>query len=119
MGVFCSSGLEFTVSAGWTLLLPCSGSSKFKQRWFRQSGQRKEVIFTRFRDGTEKPERDWKRLSYRNDALQIRNLQPEDAGEYLCNSMLQAKLTVLDGQNLFNFCSCDVIRNLQQNLTKE
>ncbi|XP_024858670.1 uncharacterized protein LOC112449953 [Kryptolebias marmoratus] len=91
------SGHDFTVSAGRTLLLPCRGSSRYKQRWFRQQqGQKKEVIFTRVRDGTEKPERGGKRLSYRNDALQIEDLQPEDAGEYLCNSVLQAQLSVLE-----------------------
>ncbi|XP_042291858.1 uncharacterized protein LOC121913214 isoform X3 [Thunnus maccoyii] len=30
-----------------------------------------------------------------NDALQILDLQPDDAGEYLCNGELQARVTVL------------------------
>uniref|UniRef100_A0A1A8P4P5 Ig-like domain-containing protein n=1 Tax=Nothobranchius pienaari TaxID=704102 RepID=A0A1A8P4P5_9TELE len=91
------TGNDFQVSAGWTLLLPCRGSFKTKQRWFRQrEREKKEVIFTRFRNGTEKPERDGDRLSYTNNALQIRDLQPEDAGEYQCNGVLQARVSVLE-----------------------
>ncbi|XP_020562623.1 uncharacterized protein LOC105355020 isoform X3 [Oryzias latipes] len=90
-------GHDFRVSAGWTLLLPCRGSSKPKQRWFRQrEGGRREAIFTLFKNGTGKPEaKENSRLSYGNDALQIQDLQPEDAGEYLCNGILQAKVSVL------------------------
>ncbi|KAF7210765.1 uncharacterized protein [Nothobranchius furzeri] len=99
------TGNDFQVSAGWTLLLPCRGSSKTKQRWFRQRGrEKKEVIFTRFRNGTEKPERDGDRLSYMNNALQIRDLQPEDAGEYQCNGVLQARVSVLE-ENSYPFVS--------------
>ncbi|XP_041867355.1 uncharacterized protein LOC121656370 [Melanotaenia boesemani] len=93
------SGHDFKVSAGRTLLLPCSGSSRPKQRWFRQrEGEKREAIFTLFRNGTEKQEIDRSQLSYTNNALQIQNLQPEDAGEYLCNGVLQAKVTVLTVQ---------------------
>ncbi|XP_014862742.1 PREDICTED: uncharacterized protein LOC106929979 [Poecilia mexicana] len=91
------TGHDFTVSTGRTLLLPCRGSSKSKHKWFRQrEGQKEEVIFTRFRNGTGKAEKDASRLSYINNALQITKLQPGDAGEYLCNRVLQAKLTVLE-----------------------
>lgn len=41
-----------------------------------------------------KPERS--RLSYENEALQIRDLQPEDAGEYQCNRKTSS-VTVLTG----------------------
>ncbi|XP_036070266.1 uncharacterized protein LOC112162442 [Oryzias melastigma] len=89
-------GHDFQVSVGWTLLLPCRGSFKPKQRWFRQKeGGRRETIFTLFKNGTWKPEENENgRLSYSNDALQIQDLQPEDAGEYLCNGILQAKVSV-------------------------
>ncbi|XP_036001778.1 uncharacterized protein LOC118565457 [Fundulus heteroclitus] len=88
---------ELQVLTGRTLLLPCRGSSKLRHRWFRQrKGQKEEIIFTRFRNGTEKAEIDGSRLSYISDALQIKDLQPEDAGEYLCNRIPQAKLTVLE-----------------------
>ncbi|KAM4724835.1 uncharacterized protein FYW61_013126 isoform 2-T2 [Anableps anableps] len=88
---------ELQVLTGWTLLLPCRGSSKPRHRWLRQrEGQKEKVIFTRFRNGTGKAEIDGNRLSYTNDALQITDLQPEDAGEYLCNRVLQANLTVLE-----------------------
>ncbi|XP_030266113.1 uncharacterized protein LOC115577247 isoform X5 [Sparus aurata] len=78
------TGEDFRVPAGRTLLLPCSSSSKARQRWFyRRDGGRRELIFTWFRNGTMKPERS--RLSYENEALQIRDLQPEDAGQYQCS----------------------------------
>ncbi|XP_074468519.1 uncharacterized protein LOC141753819 isoform X2 [Sebastes fasciatus] len=87
-------GRDFIVSAGRTLLLPCSGSSKPKKRWCqRREGGRWETVLTRFRNGTVKPERS--RFGFSNMALQIQDLQPEDAGEYLCNGQLQARLTVL------------------------
>ncbi|KAM7373691.1 hypothetical protein PAMP_008525 [Pampus punctatissimus] len=87
---------DFLVSAGWTLLLPCSGSSKPKQRWYhRRKGGRQVAIFTRYRNGTVKPERGDSRYIFENDALQILDLQPADAGEYLCNKELQARVTVL------------------------
>ncbi|XP_070778307.1 uncharacterized protein [Enoplosus armatus] len=90
------TGRDFLVSAGRTLLLPCSGSSKAKQRWFhRRERGRREAILTRFRNSTVTPAREGSRLSYQNDALQIQDLQPEDAGEYLCNGELQARLTVV------------------------
>ncbi|XP_071357334.1 uncharacterized protein [Trachinotus anak] len=90
------TGPDFMVSAGRTLLIPCSRSSKPKQRWFhRRTGGRREAIFTRFRNGTVKAEREGGRLSFQNDALQIRDLQPEDAGEYQCNGELQGRVTVL------------------------
>ncbi|XP_044028508.1 uncharacterized protein LOC122864857 isoform X2 [Siniperca chuatsi] len=93
------TGHDFMVSAGRTLLLPCSGSSKPKQRWIhRREGGRREAIFTRFRNGTVTPEKEGSRLSYENDALQIQDLQPEDAGEYLCNGKLLARVTVLTVQ---------------------
>ncbi|MED6248124.1 hypothetical protein ATANTOWER_027111 [Ataeniobius toweri] len=91
------TGHDFIVSAGRTLLLPCRGSSKPKHKWIRQrEGRKEEVIFTRFRNGTEKAEIDGSRLIYIHDALQITDLQPEDAGKYLCNRVVQAKLTVLE-----------------------
>ncbi|XP_063325262.1 uncharacterized protein LOC134624454 isoform X3 [Pelmatolapia mariae] len=90
------TGWDYTVSAGRTLLLPCSGSSKPKQRWFQQrEGKRREAVLTKYRNGTVKPERGGGRLSFTNDALQIQDLQPEDAGEYVCNGVLQARVTVL------------------------
>ncbi|XP_042362797.1 uncharacterized protein LOC121958018 isoform X2 [Plectropomus leopardus] len=92
------TGLNFRVSAGWTLLLPCNGSSRPKKRWsHRRKGGRErggwETVLIRFRNRTVKSERS--RFSYGNDALQIQDLQPEDAGEYQCNGELQARLTVL------------------------
>nr|XP_004574896.2 protein sax-3 isoform X6 [Maylandia zebra] len=90
------TGRDYTVSAGRTLLLPCSGSSKPKQRWFQQrEGERREAVLTKYRNGTVKPKRGGGRLSFTNDALQIQDLQPEDAGEYVCNGLLQARVTVL------------------------
>ncbi|XP_026205605.1 uncharacterized protein LOC113155218 [Anabas testudineus] len=89
------TGHSFVVSAGWTLLLPCDSSSKLRQRWFhRRKRGKREPIFTRFRNGTVKPEREGNRLSFGNEALQIQNLQPEDAGEYLCAKHL-VRVTVL------------------------
>lgn len=86
------------MSAGRTLLLACSGSSKPKQRWFQQrEGERREAVLTKYRNGTVKAERGGGRLSFTNDALQIQDLQPEDAGEYVCNGALQARVTVLTG----------------------
>ncbi|XP_039977072.1 uncharacterized protein LOC120786066 isoform X2 [Xiphias gladius] len=92
------TGRDFAVSAGRTLLLPCSHSSKPRQRWFhRRQGGRREAVLTRFRNGTVKPERDGSRLGFADDALQIRDLRPEDAGEYQCNGELQGRVTVLTG----------------------
>ncbi|XP_015259955.1 PREDICTED: uncharacterized protein LOC107104473 [Cyprinodon variegatus] len=90
------NGHDLKVPAGWTLLLACRGSPKLKHKWMRhREGQNAVVIFTRFKDGTEKAETDESRLSYENDSLQIRDLQLDDAGEYICNRIIQAKLTVL------------------------
>ncbi|XP_047461410.1 uncharacterized protein LOC125020160 isoform X2 [Mugil cephalus] len=100
------TGQTFRVSAGRTLLLSCNGSSaRNKQRWLHQrvGGRRPEAILTRFRNGTVRLEREEdddeeegrSRFSFVNDSLQIQNLQPEDAGEYLCNGVLQAKVSVL------------------------
>ncbi|CAB1451502.1 unnamed protein product [Pleuronectes platessa] len=90
------TGLDFSVSSGRTLLLPCGRSPKPKQRWFhRRRGGRREAIFTRFRNGTVKPEREDGRLGFMYDALQIQDLQPGDAGEYQCNGELQGRVTVL------------------------
>lgn len=86
------------MSAGRTLLLPCRSSDKPKQRWFhRREGGRREPILTRFKNATVKPERDDSRLSFQQDALQILDLQPGDAGEYLCNGELEARVAVLTG----------------------
>ncbi|CAJ1082873.1 hypothetical protein GBF38_010630 [Xyrichtys novacula] len=95
------TGRDFSVSAGRTLLLPCSGSYRPRLRWFhrKRAGGRRELIFTWFGNGTVKPEREGGRLSYRNNSLQIQNLQLGDAGEYLCNGNLQARLTVLTDQS--------------------
>ncbi|KAM7384872.1 hypothetical protein PAMA_011976 [Pampus argenteus] len=90
------TGRDFLVSAGWTLLLPCSSSSKPRQRWYhRRKGGRQVAIFTRYRNGTLKPERDDRRYIFENNALQILDMQPGDAGEYLCNKEVQARVTVL------------------------
>ncbi|XP_078123210.1 uncharacterized protein LOC144528482 isoform X1 [Sander vitreus] len=94
------TGLEFAVSAGRTLLLPCSSSSRTMKKWSHQrEGARRWVpVLTRFKNGTVRSERT--RHSLRNDALQIEDLQiedlqPEDAGGYKCNGELLARLTVL------------------------
>ncbi|XP_041811406.1 uncharacterized protein LOC121619636 isoform X2 [Chelmon rostratus] len=93
------TGHHFTVSAGRTLLLPCSSSSKHRLRWFhRREGGRRELIFTWFRNGTMKPEREGSRLGYENDALQIQDLQLEDAGQYQCNGKVWTRVTVLTVQ---------------------
>ncbi|XP_074543498.1 uncharacterized protein LOC141803401 [Halichoeres trimaculatus] len=94
------TGRNFTVPAGRTLLLPCRGSHRLKQRWFhrRRPGGRRELIFTCFGNGVVKPEREGSRLRYKDEALHIQDLQPGDAGEYLCNGNLQATLTVLTVQ---------------------
>ncbi|XP_076023679.1 uncharacterized protein LOC143013861 isoform X2 [Genypterus blacodes] len=90
------TGQDFRVSAGRTLLLPCRRSDKPKQRWFqRREGGKREPILTRFKNATVKPERHDPRLSYQHDALQILQLQPGDAGEYLCNGELEATVVVL------------------------
>lgn len=90
------SGEDFLVPAGRTLLLPCSDSSKRKKRWSqRREGGRWETLLTLFRNGTVRAERS--RISLRNEALQIQDLQPEDSGEFLCNRKLQARLSVLTG----------------------
>ncbi|XP_076610224.1 uncharacterized protein LOC143335012 isoform X2 [Chaetodon auriga] len=93
------TGHHFMVSAGRTLLLPCGRSSKPRQRWFHwRDGGKREVIFTWFRNGTMKPEREGSRLSYDNDALQIQDLQLEDAGQYQCNGKAWTRVTVLTAQ---------------------
>ncbi|XP_071764191.1 uncharacterized protein LOC139918670 isoform X2 [Centroberyx gerrardi] len=91
------TGHEFMVSAGRTLLLPCRDSSKPKLRWFhKRDGGRREAILTRFKNGTEKLEREENRsrFSLDQDALQILDLQPEDAGEYWCNKEPEDKFIV-------------------------
>ncbi|KAM9385296.1 uncharacterized protein KZ484_006861 [Pholidichthys leucotaenia] len=91
------TGSDFLVSTGRTLLLPCSGSSRPKQRWVhqREDGKR-EAVLTKFRNGTVvTPERDDSRLSFAYDGLQITDLQPEDGGKYVCNSVLQGRVTVV------------------------
>ncbi|XP_034401414.1 uncharacterized protein LOC117739230 [Cyclopterus lumpus] len=91
------TGHDFTVSAGRTLLLPCGRSPKPKKKWSqRRAGGRWENVLTWFRNGTVKPERG--RLSIGNEALQIQNLKPEDAGEYKCNGESRGRLTVLTGR---------------------
>nr|XP_046273844.1 uncharacterized protein LOC124074707 isoform X2 [Scatophagus argus] len=93
------TGHHFRVSAGRTLLLPCSRSSKARLRWFyRTDGGRREVVFTCFRNGTTKSEREGNRLSYENDALQIQDLRLEDAGLYQCNGKQWTKVSVLTAQ---------------------
>lgn len=94
-----STGQDFVVPEGRTLLLPCGRAPKPKQRWFhrRYGGGRREPIFTRYRNGTVKAERTGSRLSFQNDALQIQDLRPEDGGEYHCNGELQGRVTVLPG----------------------
>ncbi|XP_068188456.1 uncharacterized protein [Antennarius striatus] len=83
------TGHDLAAAAGRTLLLPCRRSSKPRRRWFhRREGGKRELIFTSFRNGTATPERGGGRLSYQNDALQIENLQPDDAGQYQCNGEL-------------------------------
>ncbi|XP_030002496.1 uncharacterized protein LOC115427897 [Sphaeramia orbicularis] len=90
------TGHDLLVAAGRTLLLPCRVSSRPKQRWIqRRGGGRRDPILTRFKDGSVKPERDDRRFGYEDDALRIQNLQPEDAGDYLCNGELQATVSVL------------------------
>ncbi|XP_041664863.1 uncharacterized protein LOC121523871 isoform X2 [Cheilinus undulatus] len=91
------TGRDFSVSAGRTLLLPCRGSHRPKEKWFyrRREGRRRELILTWYGNGTVKSEREGDRLSYGNGGLQIHDLQPEDAGEYLCNGHVQARVTVL------------------------
>ncbi|CAK6981571.1 uncharacterized protein LOC122970051 [Scomber scombrus] len=90
------SGHDFRVSAGWTLLLPCRGSKRPKQKWIhRREGGRRECILTRYKNGTVKVEQEENRYSFKNEALQILDLQPCDAGDYLCNGELQARVTVL------------------------
>ncbi|TDH03671.1 hypothetical protein EPR50_G00144480 [Perca flavescens] len=91
------TGLDFAVSAGRTLLLPCNGSFRIQKKWsHRREGARWVTILTRFKNGTVRAERS--RLSLGNDALQIEDLQPEDAGGYKCNGVLMARLTVLTVQ---------------------
>ncbi|XP_070841042.1 neural cell adhesion molecule 2-like [Chaetodon trifascialis] len=93
------TGHHFVVSAGRTLLLPCGRSSKPRQRWFhRRDGGKREVIFTWFRNGTMKPEREGSRLSYDDDALQIQDLRLEDGGQYQCNGKTWTRVTVLTAQ---------------------
>lgn len=76
--------------------MPCRHSDKPKQRWYhRREGGKREPILTRFKNATVKLERHDSRLSYQHDALQILQLQPGDAGEYLCNAELEATLVVL------------------------
>ncbi|XP_019122413.2 uncharacterized protein LOC104930574 isoform X2 [Larimichthys crocea] len=91
------TGNDFIVSAGRTLLLPCSSSPKPRLRWFyRRDGGKREVIFTLFRNGTMKPEREGGgRLSYDNDALQIEDLQLEDAGQYQCSGQPWTRVIVM------------------------
>ncbi|XP_029918944.1 uncharacterized protein LOC115367380 isoform X2 [Myripristis murdjan] len=95
------TGPNLMVSAGRTLLLPCRGSGQAKQRWFhRRKGKKREAILTRFRNGTVREEREDADGRFRldQDALQILDLQPEDAGEYLCNRELEARVIVLEAQ---------------------
>lgn len=96
------SGHEYMVSAGSTLLLPCNSSFKLRQRWLHwREGGKREVIFTRFRNGTTKPESDARRFSYKNDALQILDLQPQDAGQYQCNGNLRTRVSVWNGKFIY------------------
>ncbi|AWP21176.1 Hypothetical protein SMAX5B_003174 [Scophthalmus maximus] len=78
------------------------GEYQPRKRWFRRrSGGRRQLIFTRFRNGTSRPEEEGEggrgRLRFENDALQIQDLQPGDAGEYQCNGEMQARVSVLTG----------------------
>ncbi|XP_067333633.1 uncharacterized protein [Channa argus] len=92
------TGDGYEVHGGWTLLLPCSSFFKTKQRWFHRRKRGKwEPILTRFKNGSVKPEREGGRLGFENDALQILNLQPEDAGEYQCNGQVLGRVSVLKG----------------------
>ncbi|XP_032375745.1 uncharacterized protein LOC116691930 [Etheostoma spectabile] len=88
------TGSDFAVSAGRTLLLPCSDSRTVK-KWFhqREGARRWAPVLTRFRNGTARAERT--RLSLGNDALQIEDLRAEDAGRYKCNGERLATLSVL------------------------
>ncbi|KAK2830909.1 hypothetical protein Q5P01_018840 [Channa striata] len=92
------TGDWFQVVAGWTLLLPCRSPPRTRQRWFHRRGRgRWEPVLTRFKNGSVKPEREGGRHSFDNDALQIRNLRPDDAGEYQCNAQPLGRVTVLPG----------------------
>lgn len=113
--VWTRSGHDFVVSAGRTLLLPCSSADKPKQRWFhRRKRGRREPIFTRYQNGTVKPEREGNRLSFSHDALQILNLQPEDAGEYQCRE-LKVRLAVRTGGSQSRYTFLNFIK-LQINM---
>lgn len=85
------AGHEYRVTAGRTLLLPCSSSSSrssvLLQRWsYRRAGGRRDLILTCFRNGSSRAEReDGTRLSCSQRALQIQHLQRGDAGLYQCN----------------------------------
>lgn len=84
------AGHEYRVTAGRTLLLPCSSSSRSSvllQRWsYRRAGGRRDLILTCFRNGSSRAEReDGTRLRCSQRALQIQHLQRGDAGLYQCN----------------------------------
>lgn len=104
------------VAEGRTLLLPCGRAPKPKQRWFhRRKSGRREAIFTRYKNGTAKAEGAGSRLSFQSNALQIQDLQPEDAGEYHCNGELQGRVTVITGGLVgFNWSSVYDVTNIQR-----
>ncbi|XP_046875184.1 uncharacterized protein LOC124467099 isoform X2 [Hypomesus transpacificus] len=110
------SGQVFSVSAGRILVLPCRGSAKPKQRWFfRGEGQAKrQPLATRYKNGEVREERadPGNRFSYDRDELQIADLQPGDAGEYLCNTETAGRVTVLpDPDNSSTQTSTTVVLN--------
>ncbi|XP_028819808.1 uncharacterized protein LOC114770228 [Denticeps clupeoides] len=93
-------GKAFSLPVGRTLLLPCDGSDDRKQLWsFRRNKNSKRMnIFTMFRNGTVKREREdpWGRFVLHRGALEILQLVLEDTGKYFCNSNLAATLTVME-----------------------
>ncbi|XP_018609870.1 uncharacterized protein LOC108935603 [Scleropages formosus] len=92
------TGQDYSVSAGGTILLPCKISDRLKQKWmFKKNRQsRRRVILLKYKNGTVTKEIDdpQNRFTTTDFELRILNLQPADGGEYFCNGLKTATVSV-------------------------
>ncbi|MFT7811323.1 uncharacterized protein LOC108935603, partial [Arapaima gigas] len=101
------TGTDYHVSAGRTISLPCRVSDKLKQKWMFRKNRRsmRTVILLKYKNGTVTKEiyDPENRFMTSNFELRIFNLQPTDAGEYFCNGVKTASLTVTAGIYIYYY----------------